>query len=311
MKAPKLRDTPDVPAEIVEAAVNGELVLFVGAGLSMLCRLPSWTGLADQALKRLVDANVINYWEQEQLKNLDPKTKLSVATIIANQSRVSLNIESLLTGDPRASSIYQTLNSLGCVCVTTNYDHLLEPVAPKPAKATASPVVTRATQRVFNPDDIHSGLLDTPGTVVHLHGSIADPGSMVLTTSDYLALYDRKNISAFLSHLFAHKTVLFLGYGLSEAEILEYILRRGEAKKRNNRMRFVLQGYFGEHNALYENLHGYYAESFGVHVIGFNLDHKFYSQQEDIFQLWASKIDVRGTPLTTDIDLIDEVLGGK
>lgn len=311
MKAPKLRDTPDVPQEIVDAAVNGELVLFVGAGLSMLCKLPSWAGLADQALMRLVEANVINYWEQEQLKYLDPKTKLSVAKIIADQNRVSLNIESLLVNsDPSASSIYPTLNGLGCVCVTTNYDHLLEPVVP-PAKVTASPVSTRATQRVFNPDHIHSGLLDTPGTVVHLHGSIADPASMVLTTSDYLALYDRKNISAFLSHLFARKTVLFIGYSLSEAEILEYILRRGEAKKRSDRMRFALLGYFGVHNALYENLHDYYAESFGVHVIGFNLDHKFYSQQEDVFRLWASKIEVRAAPLTVDLDLMDEVLGEK
>jgi hypothetical protein len=310
-RIPDLREHPDVPQEIVEAAVNGELVLFVGAGISMLCNLPSWATLADQALKQLVDGEVINYWVQEQLKHLDPKTKLSVASIIASQSGVRLNVSTLLEADPNnTSSIYSVLNGLGCVCVTTNYDHLLEPVTPRCAEVTSSPVATRATNRVFRREDIHSGLLDVPGTVVHLHGSIAEPGNMVLTTSDYLTLYDRGNISAFLSHLFANKTVLFIGYGLNEAEILEYILRRGNAEKRRDRMRFALQGYFQTHDVLYQNLHAYYAQSFGVHVIGFKLDYKWYGQQEEIFRAWASKILVRPTPLTEDLKQIDKVLGG-
>ncbi len=45
-KAPDLREIFDPPEEIVEAGLNGELVLFIGAGASMLLDLPSWSGLA-------------------------------------------------------------------------------------------------------------------------------------------------------------------------------------------------------------------------------------------------------------------------
>ena len=45
-RTPDLREIPDIPPEIQQAALNGDLVLFVGAGVSMLVGLPSWSDLA-------------------------------------------------------------------------------------------------------------------------------------------------------------------------------------------------------------------------------------------------------------------------
>ena len=51
MRKPQdLREKFDPPDEIVQAGLNGELVLFIGAGASMLLKLPSWSGLATKAL---------------------------------------------------------------------------------------------------------------------------------------------------------------------------------------------------------------------------------------------------------------------
>ena len=57
---------------------------------------------------------------------------------------------------------------------------------------------------------------------------------MVLTTQDYVTRYanDRfktdpsmeNRVLTFLDHLFTNKTVLFVGYGLEELEILEYVI---------------------------------------------------------------------------------------
>ena len=71
------------------------------------------------------------------------------------------------------------------------------------------------------------GELDRNGNVVHIHGCVDDPDSMVITTRDYLDHYSTTEVQDFLRYLFEKKTVLFLGYGLEEIEVLEYILRRG------------------------------------------------------------------------------------
>ena len=52
-KAQDLREIFDPPDEIIQAGLNCELVLFVGAGASMLLELPSWAGLATVALGEL------------------------------------------------------------------------------------------------------------------------------------------------------------------------------------------------------------------------------------------------------------------
>jgi hypothetical protein len=90
---------------------------------------------------------------------------------------------------------------------------------------------------VYRPERINPALLSQPNTVIHLHGSLREPETMIMTTSDYISRYAAYNRSSndpqtenpvltFLSFLFQHRTVLFIGYGLEELEILEYVLRR-------------------------------------------------------------------------------------
>lgn len=78
-KVPDLREIPELPDEIIQAGLNGELVLFVGAGVSMLLELPSWGGLAREVLHTLRDKGLLNFSELEQLKTLGPKKQLSIA----------------------------------------------------------------------------------------------------------------------------------------------------------------------------------------------------------------------------------------
>jgi hypothetical protein len=78
-KAPSLREVPDLPEEITRAGLNGELILFVGAGMSMLVDLPSWRGLARKALEDLQRRGLLDFSELEQLEALSPRTQLSIA----------------------------------------------------------------------------------------------------------------------------------------------------------------------------------------------------------------------------------------
>ena len=305
-KVPELREIFDPPEEIIQAGLNGDLVLFVGAGASMLLELPSWAGLASNALVELRKNGFLNYSEIEQLNTLDPKKQLSIAYLIAEDNGYKLDLAKYLRGKGVGDSIYKAINDIGCPCVTTNYDELIAPrfVENTNGSTTAAPVV-----RISERDKFYAKWLNEPGTVVHLHGAISKPETMIVTTKEYLEHYDHENVQEFLGELFEKKTVLFLGYGLEEAEILEHILRRGSVKATQDRRRFALQGFFLSQRPLYENLHNYYEKSFGVHLLGFIRDHENYKRLEGIVKSWATQIEIRKPPLANDKDFMDEVLG--
>jgi len=209
----ELEPIPELPLEIKEAALDGRLVLFVGAGASMLLGMPSWSGLALKVLEQLREDKKINYSELEQLKKLKPKIQLSIAKQIARSEGCSLNLKQYLK-PTKNSQIYDFINSIGAACVTTNYDHELSPVPVNEAKkdvfseeieadATKPPI-----KRVFDPKDFKVSDLDSPGTVTHLHGDMVNPDKMIVSTESYLNHYDREEVQHFLKSLFKTKIVL-------------------------------------------------------------------------------------------------------
>ena len=307
-KAPDLRDIFDPPDEIVQAGLNGDLVFFVGAGASMLLGLPSWSGLAAKVLEELRQHRYLNYSEIQQLNSLDPKKQLSIAYLIAADNEYKLNLTQYLAGKNEGDSIYKAINDIGCSCVTTNYDELL---APRFVETKDGSTTSVSVNRVYEREKFFAKLLNEPGAVIHLHGAISKPKTMIVTTKDYLEHYDHENVQEFLGELFEKKTILFLGYGLEEAELLEHILRRGKVKSNHERRRFALQGFFLSQKPLYEKLHTYYEKSFGVHLLGFIRDLDNYKRLEAIMKTWANQLVIKKPPLTVDYDFMNEVLDGK
>ncbi len=286
--------------------MNGNLILFIGAGISRLLGLPSWSGLADKIMEDLREKEFLDYSEIQQLKTLDAKKRLSIAESIARDKyNIRNQIKSCLSDASEANSIYKALNDIGSSCVTTNYDTLLSPRfnETKDGSTTAHPV-----KRLSDPEQYLPHWLNEPGTVIHLHGSIENPDTMIITAKDYLEHYDKEKVRVLLKHLFSNHVVLFLGYGLEEAEILEHILRWGEAQKAQERRKFTLQGFFRSEQPLYENLYRYYEGSFGIHLLGFERDKEDYQAQERIIKSWAERIEIKKRPLADDVKFMNEVL---
>ncbi len=305
-KIPDMREVFDPPEEIIQAGLNGKLVLFIGSGISMLLGLPSWNGLADKTLDELVEMKCLNYSEKKDLENLDPKTKLSIALMIAENCKIKLNFKKYLSVKNEGDSIYKAINDTGCPCVTTNYDELLAPRYSEPDNkdsTTAAPIA-----RIIERERLFPKLLNEPGTVVHLHGAISNPDTMILATEQYLEHYNNKKVQGFLKELFKEKTILFLGYGLEETEILEHILRKGSVIATNERRRFALQAFFSSQKSLYDKLHDYYEKCFGVHLLGVLRDHEDYKCIEKIVKNWSRQIKIRKPLLVNDVDFMNEVL---
>ena len=142
---------------------------------------------------------------------------------------------------------------------------------------------------------------------------------MILTTQDYVRHYanDRRTedpqgenrVLTFLGFLFSEKNVLFVGYGLEELEILEYVIGKARvmAEPGSTEIRhFLLQGFFSHEEELSRGLSNYYAEC-GIELIPFRRDQKDWDQLIDVLEEYA-RVAPAGAPLNVQILKEMEVL---
>lgn len=65
MTVPELEKWISAPEEVVEAAKSGELVMFVGAGVSKRVKLPLWKEFASLVLNQLTNKGFVNHNQAE------------------------------------------------------------------------------------------------------------------------------------------------------------------------------------------------------------------------------------------------------
>jgi len=179
---------------------------------------------------------------------------------------------------------------------------------------------------VSRPEKFLPGLLDGKDTVVHLHGSVDDPAGMIMTMQEYLNHYrnDRRladaenenRVLTFLEDLFQHKNVLFIGYGLEELEILEYVILKARANAElkpgatpRSPRHFMLQGFFSYQHELVISLEGYYREC-GIELIPFQLDERNWRQLIEVVEHFAGQIQARPPLLLAQHQHMEALLDG-
>ena len=294
MNIPPLREPGKIP--LPSDLKVSKLALFIGAGISRLVGLPLWKELAKYTLEGLREKEKLNYFEVEQIKSLEPRQILSISELLYQKEDFKKEIakhlqelEEKYSKKQNPNNIYDIISRIGCVYVTTNYDELL---VPRPLPTTDR---TENPERKDVWDENPDNLLDTQGTIIHLHGHRNKFNSMVVTTEEYLKHYTSSRTKEFLEKLFKMKTVVFLGYGLKEVEILEYILRQGRAQENEKSAQkpeehFLVQDFFSSEESLYEKLHRYYKKTFGVTLIGFIKDYEGHSGVKTIIENWANQL---------------------
>lgn len=304
---------PTLPTGLRQSALVGKLVPFIGAGASRLAGCPGWAEFADGALHQLIDKGKFTHSQLDQIKHLSPRIKLSIATRIAAINKTTIDYDALLHPKPRSDHekgrrLYNGLFALGTIFVTTNYDRWLDERIADPALAVtpeASPDTPpkRAMRSIYNVNDFLPAALTQPNTVIHLHGSVDDPSGMVLTTHDYIQRYanDRGSIGSvaenrtltFLEYLFEHHTVLFIGYGLEELEILEYVIlkaRRQVNTADNEARHYLLSGFFSHQSTLVNSMRDYYLSECGIQLLPFLRDQKDHDQLLEILEDFAKRM---------------------
>jgi hypothetical protein len=319
---------PPIPVGLREASVIGRLILFVGAGASRLAGCPGWNEFADGALHQLVDRGRYTHAQLDQIKALNPRIKLSIATAIAEETQTTIDYDQILHSTPREEHrngrrLYSSLFSLGNIFVTTNYDRWLDTRIDQPQPGVI-PVASPATlppgtsmRSIYAVNDFLPVALTQHNTVIHLHGSVANPMGMVLTTNDYIEHYandhrtgnpsTENRVLTFLEHLFEHYTVLFVGYGLEELEILEYvILKARKLRTTSNEARhFLLQGFFSHETTLLRSMEGYYLRECGIQLIPFLRDQRNWDQLLDVLEDFARQMPASAPLILERVEMLE------
>ena len=321
-----LRDLPEMSAGLREAAQQGRLVPFVGAGASRIAGCPGWGDFADRSLRALISAGKLNFAQFDQIAHLPPRVKLSICRQLATQHGVEIEYKKILApsgyADPRGLRLYGALGKLGNVSVTSNYDEwgdmdrALPPLPLTSSITPATPPASVSRNVFYKHEDFTAANLARPGSVFHLHGSVADPAGMIMTTHDYVQHYQNDRftgkatgenvILTFLDHLFRHKTVLFVGYGLDELEILEYVILKARQQKQSDTAirHYILQGYFSHEMEWMRHMHQYYANECGIELIPFRRDATDYDQLLEVLDHFVKALP----PVTLgDIQLLSEM----
>lgn len=317
-----------------ESAQRGTLIPFIGAGASRLAGGPGWPEFADGVLQQFIDSRKFSHAQLDQLHGLSPRVKLSIGLGLQHEHDQAINHRKIFHPNEKkvhekGIRLYSGLSKLGKTFVTTNYDEWLDENLVLPSlnkgggadKESQQVAIKRSV--VHRVDDFTVANLNQPDTVIHLHGSILDPAGMVYTTQHYVKHYANDRLSGdpekenrvltFLEHLFDEKTVLFIGYGLEELEILEYVIlkaRRMPGREEHETRHFLVQGFFSHQHELMQSLKRYYQKECGIELIPFLRDEKDWDMLLDVVDELAEKIPANDLMILQEFKEMEDLLDG-
>jgi hypothetical protein len=291
MTDPAIVPIPQIPPQIIEAINNNQLAIFFGAGTSMLIGCSSWGRLAENLVEKCFttqkkgnpQVSCINFKERDALlKMQDPKKIITICQYVLQNNESDnifyTEIEKSLQPDENLLSkqnIYSELHGLRGLFITTNIDkHFDQQFHP-------SQIVYQKGD--FDPDDIDESKL------YHIHGSISEWTSVVITVKQYFDRYNDPQFRAFLKKIFEAKVILFIGYGLSEFEVLDFLITKSKISPSEEPRHFILLPYYLGEETLLEFERHYFSEM-GVSVIPYRKDEKGYGQLFDIIKKWNQDI---------------------
>ena len=279
----------------------------------MLAGCAGWTEMAQKVASALtpaiysdLDRNVLN-----EISLTDPRKVISIckAKVSHDPQLERVYFQAIRdsvtpTNESAFAAIHERLFDLKpAAFVTTNIDKGMERVAP----------AFRVGKEIIDLTKIDADPGDRlrNSNIFYLHGSVDNLDRAVLTLDQYLDFYysDRRRwVRDFLSQIFSGRfCVLFLGYGLTEYEIIQNIYQAAPESKRGLRenRHFLLTPIYTRDIARF-NIERTYFEGVGVCSIPYFIDHEGFPRLNPVLSDLKRKINERTGPLKA-MAAIDEV----
>jgi NAD-dependent SIR2 family protein deacetylase len=200
---------------IAEELQKKDTILYIGSGVSCWSGLPSWGKLLSDLSLYVSE----NGYSNEHINKAISNGKYLYAASLSKKQLTAQEYAYFLKkemGDEsiQPSKLHEAIVQLGCNnYVTTNYDKLLE----KTLHLRGREIQVISNKNLVELPIINR--LDACNYILKSHGDIDDVDSIILTREDYSKLYqDTSNIAQTLKTLFLTRTVIFVGFGLSDPD---------------------------------------------------------------------------------------------
>lgn len=215
----------DIPTDLIKAAKNGNLVLFVGSGVSQNLKnlkgekLGDWNDMVKLISDILTKRGIDNITYAPYLGNNPAK---ALEEIEKMENIPYADIRSALRYYYKVSNendfkLHRKLLKLSSKIITLNYDDAFEKCINDDI-----PIAYRRNNYEI------SEVIKKERWLFKLHGSTNSADSMIVFPSDYKRLYERnteddssdsEQVTFAFEHTLVNNTVLFVGTGLSEFQI--------------------------------------------------------------------------------------------
>lgn len=289
--------------EIIDAIDNGNLLLFIGAGVSKLKGYPLWRELGEKLANIAVKEGLISLSKKEVLLS-GAFTPVQVVTILSRMfdgreaglgaSKVADELSVNVKEDAKvALQLARYLSAYNATIVTTNADESLE---------KQEPLNDRMVLKGIQYEDCKFAKY----SIIHLHGRVSEPEEMVFTSERYASAYSvgspfGKNLGTLLNQDW---TILFIGYGVAEFELLRYFLKFKDDKAK--RM-FMLEGYLAKDRIKYEFDKEYY-KSLGICLLPYSREKYDYKALLKVLKSWDKDVKTRTLAgSSTRVDAIESM----
>ncbi|CVK33961.1 SIR2 family protein [Methanoculleus bourgensis] len=286
----KIKQIPDIREQIVDAVNRNTLAVFIGAGVSRTLGCAGWDKLSERLIDRCTETKnsdgtpCLGEQGADVLKGYnDNKKKITICKRILVKSGCKAaffdEIEESLKADPdklKTRNIYNELPGFRALFITTNMDEHFD------VKFTPPKIAYRKVDFVKELDR---------NKLYHIHGKISEPASMVLTIPQYLKRYNTQEFQDFLTSIFAKYTVLFIGYGMEEFEVLDFIVGKYRSSDKTELKHYILKAFKpGDGRTL--KFEECYYNSMGIAVIPY-IENDDYGRLYDVIRAWNQEINRR------------------
>lgn len=134
---------------------------------------------------------------------------------------------------------------------------------------------------------------------------------MIISARQYLLHYQQANIRKFLDTLFSDFTVLFVGYGLEELEILDHVFLNRRPKDQANAVgqHYLLFPIFSYEGQLLRRLTSFY-RTLNVELVAYHRDLNDYAEVVEVIARWSKEIRYRPAGFSEKAKLIETAFNG-
>lgn len=243
-------------------SLKEKVVPFIGSGVSTPFNLPNWAGMLTELKNDHLQESRWGYYDElidegdylealsllkKSSNSLDTDRRIQEKIQEIFEEKINLNLAS------KEHNYSDLIKMNSNFYLTTNYDNIFTSLRSK--DIFVPPLVWSEI------DNLQKFLIKDKGSMIHLHGVVHKPTTMIVTKENYENLYQDSEFQRILTTFMSNRVLLFIGFSFND-------------KFFQNLFEDIINKVNGEHYLLAPNISRDKAREFsqkGLKVIGLNI----------------------------------------